>query len=377
MKKYKTNDSKAVDVSRKQAYRLALKASLTGHDERVWSVAWSPNGNYLASTSGDKSIRVWARGNTDSSSNTESSSSSSSEADTKWVCVAKLEGVHTRTVRRVAWSPDGKQFASAGFDGIIGIWRPDETGEWDCVAQLEGHENEVKCIAWNVGGTLLASCSRDRSVWIWDCADDEFDCLSVLHGHTQDIKGVFWHPMEDVLISCSYDDSIKLWKEEGDDWYCTETITEHKSTVWDTTFREDAKYFASCSDDLSIVVHQLKDPNAPTMSMDASEDGETDDVDTDGQWQVVARQENAHTRTIYGVDWSPKDSNILASCSGDDAINFFKFDAEAQTLSQIHSELNAHANDVNAVSWHPKVPGLLASVGDDFLVKIWQLSEAQ
>lgn len=129
----------------------------------VWNVAWNPTKPLLASCSADKSVQLY---------------NYTSLSPFEFSLATTIVTEHSRTVRAIAWAPSGDTLATASFDSNIGIWeRTTEgneeegqgaQGEWECVSTLEGHETECKSVSYSCTGTLLASCSRDKTVWIWE-----------------------------------------------------------------------------------------------------------------------------------------------------------------------------------------------------------------
>lgn len=182
---------------------LAGICELRGHTDRAWHVAWSPSGEQLASCSSDKTVRIWSR----------------IQGGDSWTCSAILEEAHTRTIRACSWSPSGRYLATASFDATTAIWEL-QGGVWEqvtpaacrmhacmhnvwpmpvCaikVATLEGHENEVKCVAWSPDGSHISTCGRDKSVWVWESIPgNEYECVDVKHGHSQ----VLWEHLPEPL----------------------------------------------------------------------------------------------------------------------------------------------------------------------------------
>lgn len=81
-----------------------------------------------------------------------------------------------------------------------------ETGEYE--RTLKGHTNAVQALAFNRSGSLLASCSSDLSIKLWDFGHNSApgqECLRTLRGHDHNISGLVFlaQPQGDQLVSCS------------------------------------------------------------------------------------------------------------------------------------------------------------------------------
>jgi WD40 repeat protein len=226
-----------------------LITTLKGNKNSVPSVAFSPNGKFLASGSGgvweeglsveellaERVVKVWEVGS--------------------WREVATLRG-HDDSVLSVNFSPDGKFLASGSRDKTVKVW---EVGSWQKVATLKGHGGDVYSVSFSPDGKFLASGSEDCTVKVWEVGD--WREVATLKGHGSYVFSVNFSPDGKFLASGSHDNTVKVW--EVGSW--REVITlrhgdsmERGSFVHSVTFSPDGKFLASGSEDRIVKVWRVR-----------------------------------------------------------------------------------------------------------------------
>jgi WD40 repeat protein/serine/threonine protein kinase len=114
------------------------------HEKMIASLAYSPDGKWLASASADGTVKVW-------------------DAQTGAPRYAPFP--HIDRANSVAWSPDGQWLASGDQSGKVYIWDAPTGGQ---VHALEGHKSAIYGVAFNPDGKQLASAGSNGNMRVWD-----------------------------------------------------------------------------------------------------------------------------------------------------------------------------------------------------------------
>ena len=177
----------------------AHKKTLNGHQHRVYSVAFSPDGKTLASGSDDNTVRLWR---VDTGETERILTGHAGEFEGIDNGPSSIEGV-----KSVAFSPDGKTLASGGGDNVIHLW---DMGTGKRKMTLTGHTHWVFSLAFSPDGKTLASGSVDSDIRLWDPHTGQHK--KTLTGHGDWVRSIEFSSDGKTLVSGSDDGSVLLWK---------------------------------------------------------------------------------------------------------------------------------------------------------------------
>jgi small GTP-binding protein len=295
---------------------VTLQHVLKGHIAPIGRIAWSPDGSFLATPSGDKTIRIWdmARG----------------------ACSTVLEG-HEDQVHSVTWSPDGQKLASGSADKTIRIW---DIASGNAEHLLKEHSELIRTVSWSRDGQMLASGSEDHTIQVWDLQKSKQIWSFKLSNNVTMLE---WSPNGRVLAVASDDSTISLWNVDG--WKPLHLLKGHSSYVISLAWSPDGLLLASASADKSIRVWHAK---------------------TGEQYLILEE----HLESIRSLSFS-HDGFLLASKSLDNTIRMWATsDWQVKTsFAETNLVMNWHAS----LSFHPHLP-ILATLGEnDTVIRIWDI----
>lgn len=411
---------------------------------RAWSSIPNPNNlPLIATATSDKTVRVYSLNN--------------------FTLHSTLEGGHERSVRSAAWKPGVRKdgaltLATGSFDATMGIWRRNEeqkntTGggameleigadgtankgpqlrsggdegddeeegdDWEFSIVLEGHDSEIKNVAYSPSGQWLASCSRDKTIWIWEEigeeGEDEFETVAVLQDHNADIKCICWRKDDgngEVLASGSYDDQILLSREDGEgDWTTVATLDGHEGTVWSLDWEPDVCTKSDSSDDSSVepptprllsssadmtIRVWSKVPTPPPQNKPSYFNPGIPSTMRPGPehetWECTATLPKVHDLPIYSINWS-KQSGRVVSTGGDGRVAIYEertkgrssvggtIEKEWVVLTVLESAHGPY--EINHATWCMRFDSgkkrpdeeMIITTGDDGLTKAWSIEE--
>ncbi|MBX9579199.1 MAG: WD40 repeat domain-containing protein [Gemmataceae bacterium] len=274
---------------------------------RVTALAYSPDGNWLAVASGEPGksglVRLY---------------------DTSWFGQPKgnpspaLDG-HKDAVYAVAFAPDGRHLATAGYDRVIQLW--DIPGQWpnDPKAEivpkktLKDHSDTIYGLSFHPSGKLLASASADRTVKVWDPAAGTR--LYTLGEPTDWVYAVVWSPDGKHLAAGGVDQNLRLWAADAAGGKLVKGVFAHQKPLLRLGYTKDGRTLFTAGEDKVVkawdaakLVEKKVYPAHPDAILDLA-------VHPSGEWYAAARFDGVGNR-FEAADGKPMANQMLPVAGG-------------------------------------------------------------
>ncbi|KAF7363054.1 WD40 repeat-like protein [Mycena venus] len=285
-----------------------------GHSDLVNSVAFSPDGQRIVSGSADNTICIW-------------------DVQVPGVKQVKSEG-HSDIVWSVTFSPDGEQIVSGSKDGTVCVWNSQNGNLVTGPIQT----TPVYSVAFSPDGAHIASGSTDSTISIWDARTG--DLVTRLAGHTKTVSCIVFSPGNgDQIASGSSDNTVRMWDVRTGALVAA-PFEGHSKPVRCVAFSPDGEQIVSGSYDTTVRVW-------------------------DSRTGVLVAGPIQHPKEVYCIAFSPDGERIV---SGSEDSNIYVWNSRTGAI--LFTLPAWHSRPIWYVAFSPDGKRI-ASGSRDRTVRVW------
>ncbi|HSF83257.1 MAG TPA: WD40 repeat domain-containing protein [Anaerolineales bacterium] len=350
-----------------EASTLEPQRLLEGNHGEVYHVAWSPDGERLASAGGDNTLRIW-----------EAASGA---------LLSTLESPYG--VERVDWSADSAYLASLAYDGTVDLW------ETESGLPFFSFERPPECrfvsMAWLPGSaTLGMGCrlqDKNGRVTLWNAdSGQQVGTLTNL----EELSHMSWSPDGRLLASACSDGMVRVWSVAGGEALIPPTSNSAETNVawspdgtwlawgseageiilWSLSSSAMPRHIQSSAGDYPLVVWS---PGSDKLIAAHSGSGTLEVLDANTGKALAATE----LRYIIDYEWSP-DGLHLAGITLSDRLQVWEYNRGESNLNEIFQWNNKPqpGTPMRELAWSSD-GSILATAEADNLIRLWDAQNGE
>lgn len=205
------------------------------HTDEIWGVAFSPDGQKVATASRDGTAKVLDL--------------SDDITVTLTISVTNELG-ESVALNKVAFRPpDGKQILTAGEDGVVRLWDA-TSGRQVSVWPLYDPLYEVYSVAFNQDGSQFVAAGGEGIVYVWDI-DHDRKAHKFAHGKSVEVLAAVFSPDGKSVVTGDTDGKLRSWSLNSEESW---TISAHRGPIYAIDFSPDGTLFATAGGDRRVAV---------------------------------------------------------------------------------------------------------------------------